>query len=139
MAILYNQSSFYDPSLGIVFILKGNKLVPQAIQFSDTEKDMETKQSPRTVKPGYVQVLHERLVSTLNSFYGLGRFSVDLSLVPGDPQFGPFKLTFKSAGSPDVEFSVADLAYAFNSDPINFSDFRRTVLTALGLAGYQVN
>jgi hypothetical protein len=139
MSILYNRTAFYEPSTGIVYILKDGQLRPQAIQFSDSEADMVNRQFPTTVKVGYVEVLRQQTLRILNSFYGLGRFTLELSLVPDDPAFGPFKFTFKATDNPTVEFSVAQLAYAFNQDPANYTQLRRYVIDRLSVAGYEVS
>lgn len=139
MSILYNQTAFYDASAGIVYILKNGQLQPQAFQFMDTEAEMATKQFPTTVKVGYVELLRQQTIRILNTFYGLGRFTLELSLVPNDPAFGPFKFTFKVTENPTVEFSVAQLAHEANKDPINYRELRRYIIDRLSSAGYEVN
>jgi len=139
MSILYNRTAYYEPTSGIIWILKNGQLVPQAIQFADTEYEMQTRQQPTTVKVGYVEILRQQTLRVLNGFYGLGKFTLELSLVPDDPAFGPFKFTFKSEGNPTIEFSVANLAHAFNTDPVSYIYFRRYIIDQLSVAGYQVN
>lgn len=139
MSIIYNRTAYYEPTSGIIWLLKNGQLVPQAIQFADSEFEMQTKQMPTTVKVGYVEILRQQALRVLNSFFGLGRFTLELSLVPDDPAFGPFKFTFKSAGNPDVVFSVAQLAHVFNQDPSNYVHFRRYIIDQMNVAGYGVN
>jgi len=139
MRILFNQTALYDTRDGIVYILRNNQLVPQAIQFSDTESDMLTKMFPTNVKPAYVEILRQQTIRVLNSFFGLGRYILDLTIVPNDPAFGFFKFTFKSEGNPSVEFSVATLAHRFNQDPVNYSELRRYVIDEMNKFGYGVN
>lgn len=139
MSILYNRTAYYDPPSGIIWILKNGQLNPQAIQFSDTELEMQTRQFPTVVKVGYVEILRQQALRVLNSFYGLGKFTLDLSLLPDDPAFGPFKFTFKTESNPSIEFSVAQLAHKFNQDPINYTHFRRYIIDQLNVAGYGVS
>ena len=138
MSILYSRTAYYEPIAGIIWILKNGQLVPQAIQFSDSEFEMQTKQKPTSVKVGYVEILRQQALRVLNGFYGLGRFTFELSLVPDDPAFGPFKFTFKSEGNPTVEFSVSELAHEFNQDPSNYIYFRRYIIDRMSVAGYEV-
>lgn len=139
MAILYSRNSFYDPQTGTVFVLKDNELQPQTIRYSDTEHEMLTKQFPTVVQPTYVSVLKDRLEKVLRSFTALGKFKIDLQLVPNDPAFGPFGFVFTTnPESPTINFSVAMLSYEFNSDPISLRNFRRYIITQLSVNGYVV-
>lgn len=138
---LYNQSTVYDPRTGYIFELKNNHFVRLNIPFADTEEQIKTKLFPTIVHPEFVNVLRGHAELAVKEFTPPSTQAIKVSsyIVHNDPAFGLFGFKFEHPDiQTEIKASVAQLAYAYNTDPVGKKAFVAYIKNVFETAGHKL-